>query len=68
MPQFSRYVELAYEVADEKGFGDQLRGPGTAPANQRLMSELATAYNENNHRQATDQQARAFFRQNLGPP
>jgi hypothetical protein len=43
MPQFSRYVQLAYEVADEKGFRDQLRGPGTAPANQSLMSELATA-------------------------
>ena len=68
MPEFSRYVELAYEIADEKGFGDQLRGPGTAQENQQLMSELAEAYNSNNHREATDSQARAFFRQNLGPP
>lgn len=68
MPEFSRYVQLAYEVADEKGFGDRLRGPGTQAANQRLMSELATAYRENGHREATVAQAREFFRQNLGPP
>jgi hypothetical protein len=68
MPVFSRYVELAYEVADQKGFGSQLRGPGTQRANQRFMSQLADAYNANNHRQASEAAARQFFQERLGPP
>lgn len=68
MVAFGTYVGLAYEVAEEKGFADQLRGPGTQQENQRLMSELADAYNANNHVEATEDQARAFLRQNLMPP
>jgi len=68
MPQFSRYVEIAYEVAEQKGFADQLRGPGTQAANQSFMSQLAKAYNKFDHREATDQAARQFFQENLGPP
>jgi len=68
MVEFSRYVEIAYSVADSKGFGDQLRGPGSQPANQRFLSQLADAYNENNHSEASEQAARSFLQSSVGPP
>lgn len=68
MVQFSRYVGLAYEIAESKGFADQLRGPGSQQANQRFMSELADAYNENNHSEASVSAARQFLEANVGPP
>jgi len=68
MVEFSEYVSIAYEIADEKGFRDQLRGPGSQAANQNLMSELAAAYNANDHSEATRTQAYSFLEANLGPP
>jgi hypothetical protein len=68
MVTFSRYVEIAYEVADEKGFGGDLRGPGSGPANNRFMSELADAYNRNDHAEASEQAARRFLQDAVQPP
>lgn len=68
MVAFSRYVEIAYELAESKGFADQLQGPGTGPANNRFMSQLADAYNQNGHAQATEAQARQFLQDAVGPP
>lgn len=68
MVEFSRYVEIAYTVADQKGFGDQLRGPGTQPENRQFMRQLSNAYNVNNHAEASESAARAFLRENVGPP
>ena len=68
MVEFSEYVSIAYDVADSKGFGNQLRGSGSQPAIQNMMSELAAAYNANNHSEATRSQARTFLEANLGPP
>jgi len=68
MVKFSLYVGIAYETAEEKGFVDQLRGPGTQEANQQFMSQLAAAYNANDHDDASEQAARAFLREAVGPP
>jgi hypothetical protein len=68
MVEFSRYVSIAYSVAQSKGFAEQLRGPGTQAANQQFMSELSKAYNENGHAEATEAQARQFLSENVGPP
>jgi len=68
MVEFSTYVQLAYDVAEQKGFRDDLRGPGTQQANQRLMSQLASAYNRNDHDEASRSAARRFLEENLGPP
>jgi hypothetical protein len=68
MVEFSEYVSIAYGVADEKGFGDQLRGPGTQQANNQFMSELGEAYNANNHSEANRSAAYDFLEANVGPP
>lgn len=68
MVQFSQYVSIAYDVAESKGFADQLRGAGTQDANRKLMSQLGEAYNEYGHSKATESEARRFLRSNLGPP
>jgi hypothetical protein len=68
MVEFSEYVSIAYEIADEKGFSDQLRGQGTQPANNRFMSELGEAYNANDHAEASRSAAYAFLEANVGPP
>jgi hypothetical protein len=68
MVEFSEYVSIAYEIADEKGFRNQLQGSGSQPANQNLMSELAAAYNANDHSEATRSEAYSFLQANLGPP
>lgn len=68
MVTFSTYVSLAYEVAEEKGFRSQLRGVGSQQANQNLMSDLAYAYNENNHSEASRRSAKQYLKQNLRPP
>jgi hypothetical protein len=68
MVTFSEYTELAYEVAESKGFADQLRGAGTQEANQRFISELAEAYNANDHSEASRQAARRFLDERVGPP
>lgn len=65
---FAEYTQIAYEVAEQKGFASQLRGPGSQPANQRFLSELADAYNSNNHSEASRQAATQFLRANVGPP
>lgn len=65
MVTFSEYVKMAYAVADEKGISAQLRGPGTAEDNRAFMKELSRAYNENNHNEATMDQAREFLRENV---
>jgi hypothetical protein len=67
MVEFSRYIELAYEISEEKGI-DGLEGPGSQPANQRFMSQLAEAYNENDHAEASESDAEAFLRENVAPP
>ena len=68
MVEFSEYVSIAYDVADSKGFGDQLRGPGTAPANQQFMSQLGQAYNANDHSEASRSAAYDFLEAHVGPP
>lgn len=68
MVEFSTYVSLAYEIAAEKGFRNQLRGAGTQGANQQLMSQLADAYNANNHDEASRAEARRFLKDRLQPP
>lgn len=68
MVAFSEYVSIGYEIAEEKGFIDQLNGPGSQQANQQFMSELATAYNENNHIEASRSAAYDFLEQNVMPP
>jgi hypothetical protein len=66
MVEFSEYVSIAYEVADEKGI--QLTGPGTAQANQQFMSQLGEAYNANDHSEASRSAAYDFLEANVGPP
>jgi hypothetical protein len=61
MVEFSRYVQLAYEVADEKGVTP--RGPGSQDANRQFMSMLADEYNARNHSEASESQARQFLRE-----
>jgi hypothetical protein len=68
MVEFSEYVSIAYEIADEKGFANQLRGPGSRPANNQFMSELGKAYNANNHSEASRSAAYDFLEANVGPP
>lgn len=69
MVEFSRYVELAYEVAKRQSWYDrEMRGEGSQRAHQRFMSELATAYRENGHADASVSAARSFLQQNVGPP
>ena len=68
MVEFSEYVSIAYDVADSKGFGNQLRGPGTQPANNQFMSQLGEAYNANNHSEASRSAAVEFLEANVGPP
>jgi hypothetical protein len=68
MVEFSEYVSIAYDVADSKGFGEQLRGPGTQPANNRFMSDLGKAYNANDHSEASRSAAVDFLEANVGPP
>jgi hypothetical protein len=68
MVAFSEYVSIAYEIIDEKGFGDQLRGPGSQPANNQFMSQLGEAYNANNHSEASRSAAYDFLEANVGPP
>lgn len=68
MVTFSRYTEIAYQVADRKGFGDQLRGPGTQARNQRFIRELAQAYNSRGHSEATEAEARQFLMSNVMAP
>jgi hypothetical protein len=68
MVEFSEYVSIAYEVAEEKGIANQLRGPGTQQANNQFMSQLGQAYNENNHSEASRSAAYAFLEANVGPP
>lgn len=67
MVAFGTYVGIAYEVAEQKGI-TELQGEGTQERNQKFMSELATAYNENNHAEATESQARQFLKKNVVPP
>lgn len=55
MVAFNTYVEIAYEVAAEKGV--PVREP------QRFMRELGAAYNRNNHSEASRSEARAFLRE-----
>lgn len=59
MVTFARYTSLAYDIA--KSRGAQLSGQGTQQANRQFVSQLAELYNENNHSEATEQQARAFL-------
>jgi len=66
MVAFGEYVSIGYEVAEEKGI--QLTGPGTAAANQQFMSQLADAYNENNHVEASRSAAYDFLEDAVGPP
>jgi hypothetical protein len=68
MVTFNRYTEIAYEVADSKGFGDQLRGPGTQQVNQEFLRQLGAAYRENDHSEATSSEARAFLKDAVSPP
>lgn len=69
MVAFSRYVELAYEIAKSRPwYNRRMRGPGTQSVHRRFVSQLADAYNENNHQQATVSQARSFLEENIGPP
>jgi hypothetical protein len=68
MVSFNRYTEIAYEVADQKGFGNRLRGEGTAPINQEFLSQLGDAYTENGHNEATEAEARRFLEANVHPP
>lgn len=66
MVAFGTYVSIGYEVAESKGI--RLTGPGTQDANQQFMSQLADAYNEYDHVEATEQEARQFLQANVGPP
>lgn len=66
MVAFGTYVKIGYEVAEQKGI--RLEGEGTQDVNQQFMSQLANAYNENNHVEATEAQARKFLQANVGPP
>lgn len=68
MVEFSTYTRLAYEVADEKGFGNRLRGPGTQAVNREFLSQLGEAYNRNNHAEASESAAYQFLKDNVGPP
>jgi hypothetical protein len=68
MVEFSTYTQIAYDVADQKGFGDQLRGPGTQETNRRFLSQLAEAYNANDHSEATRSQAESFLEEAVSPP
>lgn len=68
MVEFSEYVKIAYAVAEQKGFRNQLQGPGTQSANQQFLSQLARAYNENNHSEASRSKAREFLEASVGPP
>jgi hypothetical protein len=63
MVEFSRYVEIGYEVAREKGA--ELSGPGTQEANREFMSMLSEAYNQNDHSEASEQAARRFLREEI---
>jgi hypothetical protein len=68
MVEFSRYVQIAYEVAESKGFASQLRGSGTQQVNRTFLSQLAEAYNELDHSEASEASATKFLEENLGPP
>lgn len=69
MVEFSRYVEIGYRVARSRDwYSQQMEGPGTQNAHRNFMSQLAEAYNERNHRNATERQAEQFLEANVGPP
>jgi hypothetical protein len=69
MVEFSRYVELAYEIAKRRDWYDRtMRGEGSRPRHNDFMSSLAAAYNQNDHDEATVEEARAFLKDAVAPP
>jgi hypothetical protein len=69
MVAFSTYVAIAYDVAQSRDwYGREMRGPGTQPAHNRFMSELADVYDSQGHAEASESTARSFLEENVGPP